>query len=57
MNPMGHRYQCETCGSEAIVTKPGDGSLMCCGKRMSDLTQTELDALEGQNTFGAAQAE
>lgn len=43
MNPIGHRFRCTDCGSEAIVTKPGDGQLGCCKRRMEDLTQAELD--------------
>ena len=31
-NQMGKRYQCPKCGSEFIVTKAGDGALVCCGQ-------------------------
>jgi desulfoferrodoxin-like iron-binding protein len=34
MNQVGKRYKCAECGSEALVTKPGDGTLQCCGKVM-----------------------
>ncbi len=30
MNQVGKRFKCETCGSEVLVTKPGDGELQCC---------------------------
>ncbi|HZT05606.1 MAG TPA: hypothetical protein VFC51_01120 [Chloroflexota bacterium] len=30
----GKRYVCGTCGSEMLVTKAGEGSLMCCGQPM-----------------------
>lgn len=33
-NETGKRYTCTTCGSEMIVTKGGEGSIMCCGKPM-----------------------
>jgi len=33
-NQMGKRYQCPVCGSEFIVTKAGDGTLVCCGQPM-----------------------
>ena len=33
-NEMGKRYMCEKCGSEFIVTKAGNGGLICCGQPM-----------------------
>jgi desulfoferrodoxin-like iron-binding protein len=30
----GKRYKCEKCGSEVLVTKPGNGTLKCCGQEM-----------------------
>lgn len=30
----GKRYKCGTCASEVLVTKPGAGTLVCCGKPM-----------------------
>ena len=33
-NETGKRYICGKCGSEFIVTKAGDGSIMCCGQPM-----------------------
>jgi hypothetical protein len=36
MLQVGKRYQCEACGTEALVTKPsGDGELQCCGATMA----------------------
>jgi len=31
---LGKRYRCEECGTEALCTKPGEGTLTCCGKEM-----------------------
>ncbi|TAK31645.1 MAG: desulforedoxin [Chloroflexota bacterium] len=31
---VGKRYKCVTCGSEVLVTKPGSGTLRCCGQEM-----------------------
>lgn len=33
-NTVGKRYVCEKCGSEFIVTRGGEGQLVCCGKAM-----------------------
>ena len=52
MNEMGHRYHCPSCGSDTIVTKPGEGALMCCERPMEDLTQNEIDAVETQSSVG-----
>ncbi|MGB2799099.1 MAG: desulforedoxin [Dehalococcoidia bacterium] len=32
---MGKRYLCGKCGSEFIVTKGGDGAIVCCGQPMT----------------------
>jgi len=34
-NQLGKRYFCEKCGSEFIVTKGGDGTIVCCGQPMT----------------------
>jgi desulfoferrodoxin-like iron-binding protein len=34
-NQVGKRYRCAACGTEVLVTKPGDGSLLCCGEGMT----------------------
>jgi len=33
-NQTGNRYTCGKCGTEMLVTKAGDGALMCCGEPM-----------------------
>ena len=33
-NQLGKRFKCEVCGSEALCTKAGGGSVACCGKEM-----------------------
>ncbi|MCA1645002.1 MAG: hypothetical protein LC797_05860 [Chloroflexi bacterium] len=33
-NQTGKRYTCATCGSDMLVTKGGDGTLVCCGQPM-----------------------
>jgi len=31
---LGKRYKCAVCGTEALCTKAGDGSLTCDGQEM-----------------------
>ena len=31
---LGKRYRCETCGTEVLCTKPGEGVAVCCGNNM-----------------------
>jgi len=31
---LGKRYKCEVCGTEALSTKAGEGTLPCCEKEM-----------------------
>lgn len=31
---LGKRYKCEVCGTEALSTKAGEGTLICCEKEM-----------------------
>lgn len=33
-NEMGKRYFCSKCNSELMVTKAGQGALICCGQPM-----------------------
>jgi hypothetical protein len=33
-NQLGKRFQCETCGSEVLCIKAGEGGVACCGKAM-----------------------
>ena len=34
-NETGKRYLCAHCGSEFVVTRGGDGAIMCCGEPMT----------------------
>jgi desulfoferrodoxin-like iron-binding protein len=34
---LGKRYSCGTCGTEVLVTKPGEGDLACCDGTMEVL--------------------
>ncbi len=34
-NQTGKRYVCRQCGAEFIVTKGGDGELVCCAKPLA----------------------
>ena len=31
---INEKYRCNVCGNEAIVTKAGGGTLVCCGQDM-----------------------
>ncbi len=33
-NQLGKRFHCETCGSEVLCIKAGEGAAACCGKAM-----------------------
>ena len=33
-NQLGKRYQCSVCGTEALCTKAGDGTVTCHDKEM-----------------------
>ena len=33
-NQAGKRYICKKCGAEFIVTRGGEGKLVCCGEPM-----------------------
>ncbi len=33
-NQLGKRFQCETCKTEVLCIKAGDGSVECCGVSM-----------------------
>ncbi|MBN1256026.1 MAG: desulforedoxin [Deltaproteobacteria bacterium] len=34
MSQLGKRYRCEVCGTEALCTKAGDGTLECHDQEM-----------------------
>ncbi len=50
-NLAGKRYVCNTCGSEFIVTKAGEGQLACHGKPMEIKTAGQR-SVEDQGTGG-----
>jgi len=31
---IGEKYRCNVCGNEVVVTKVGEGTLVCCGEDM-----------------------
>jgi len=31
---LGKRYRCQTCGTETLCLKPGEGAITCCGQEM-----------------------
>jgi hypothetical protein len=31
---LGKRYECATCGTQALATKATDGTLICCDNEM-----------------------
>ena len=33
-NQVGKRYYCAKCGSEFIITRGGEGTVVCCGQPM-----------------------
>jgi desulfoferrodoxin-like iron-binding protein len=33
-NKPGTRMKCETCGAEIVITKGGDGTVICCSQPM-----------------------
>lgn len=45
-NQLGKRFQCETCGTEALCIKAGDGGVECCGKAMTLLQPKVLPSAD-----------
>lgn len=41
-NLLGKRYACASCGAELLVTKPGDGALVCHGAEMEIAAAKQL---------------
>jgi len=41
-NQLGKRFKCETCGSEVLCTKAGEGIAQCCGNDMELLQPKAL---------------
>ncbi len=35
MNQLGKRFKCETCGTEILCTRAGEGVVTCDNKEMS----------------------
>ena len=33
-NELGKRYRCQSCGTEVLCTKAGEGSAVCCDQAM-----------------------
>jgi hypothetical protein len=33
-NQLGRRYQCESCGTMVLCTKPSTGAILCCQAEM-----------------------
>lgn len=33
-NQLGKRFQCESCGTEVLCIKAGEGEIICCEKAM-----------------------
>ncbi|UCB43684.1 MAG: hypothetical protein JSV77_03290 [Dehalococcoidales bacterium] len=31
---LGKRYRCQTCGTEILCVKAGDGEVTCCGQEV-----------------------
>lgn len=40
-NLVGKRYLCNKCGAEVIITRGGNGTIMCCGEPMEIKQQTQ----------------
>lgn len=41
-NQLGKRFLCETCGTQVLCTKAGEGTIQCCGKDMELQTPKPL---------------
>ena len=40
MSSIGARLTCEVCGAEALVIRPGEGQIQCCGRAMASSTSS-----------------
>jgi hypothetical protein len=45
-NQLGKRFQCETCNSEVLCIKAGDGEIQCCDKAMELLQPKVLPSAD-----------
>ncbi|SEN04209.1 Desulfoferrodoxin, N-terminal domain [Mesobacillus persicus] len=41
-NQLGKRLECKECGGEVLCTKPGAGTIQCCGEEMQLKTPVAL---------------
>ncbi len=45
-NQLGKRFQCETCNTEVLCIKPGEGEVQCCGVAMKLLQPKVLPSAD-----------
>ncbi len=45
-NQLGKRFQCETCGTEILCIKPGEGEIECCSVAMTLLQPKVLPSAD-----------
>jgi len=45
-NQLGKRFQCESCNTEVLCIKAGDGEVECCGKAMTLLQPKVLPSAD-----------
>jgi hypothetical protein len=45
-NQLGKRFQCETCGTEVLCIKAGDGEVGCCSVPMKLLQPKVLPSAD-----------
>jgi len=45
-NQLGKRFQCESCGTEVLCIKAGEGAVECCGQAMALLQPKVLPSAD-----------
>jgi hypothetical protein len=45
-NQLGKRFQCESCNTEVLCIKPGEGEVACCGQPMKLLQPKVLPSAD-----------
>lgn len=45
-NQLGKRFQCESCGTEVLCIKPGEGEIQCCSVAMKLLQPKVLPSAD-----------
>ena len=45
-NQLGKRFQCESCGTEVLCIKPGEGEIQCCSVPMKLLQPKVLPSAD-----------